>query len=82
MIVYDKSQSVISVHCHVQLLLMACSHILFTVLKCHLELKLGKDHTQTQSLSGLTLRVSYTICNDIVLYMHTSPLYNNSTFIS
>ena len=63
MIVKNKSHSVISVHCHVQLLLMACSHILFTVLKCHLELELGKDHVQTQALSGLTLQVSLLYCS-------------------
>ena len=52
MIAYNKSHSVISVHCHVQPLLMASLQY-YVVLKCHLEMELRRDHAQTQSLPAL-----------------------------
>ena len=53
-----QSHSAISVHYHVQLLLITWSHSLLTLLKFQVVLELEKDHVQTQSLSGLPLKVS------------------------
>ena len=57
-----QPQTVISVHYHVQLLLIIWSHSLLTLLKCRVVLELGKDRIQLQCVLILPLEVSSFKC--------------------